>query len=256
MNTGRPLILVTNDDGYTVDGIRELTEIAQGFGDVVVMAPDVPRSGVACSITSQVPVYAKVVKEEPGLKVYACTGRPVDCVKLALEYGLPRRPDLLLSGINHGSNASVNIHYSGTMGAVLEGCMKGIPSVGFSLDTVKKSPDFLPLTDAVRRTIAHVLADGLPQDVCLNVNFPETEVIRGLKLVRMSRGTWENEWQPRQHPRGGEYYWLTGSYRNLEPEATDTDIRVMEQGYGAVTPVRVDVTAYEAFRWLKALEEE
>ncbi|MCM1108635.1 MAG: 5'/3'-nucleotidase SurE [Clostridium sp.] len=254
MNGKRPLILVTNDDGYTAAGICALTRIACRYGDVVVVAPDGPRSGASCSITVQVPVYVNLIKEEEGLKVFACTGRPVDCVKLGLECCVPRRPDLLLSGINHGSNASVNIHYSGTMGAVWEGCMKGIPSVGFSLDTFRKDADFSPLEEAVGRVIAHVLSAGLPQDVCLNINFPETDVIRGLRVARMGRGAWGNEWMRAEHPRGGHYYWLTGDYINLEPEAPDTDIRVMAEGYGAVTPVQVDMTAYEALASLKTLE--
>lgn len=255
MNGKRPLILVTNDDGYTAAGICVLMKTARLYGDVVVVAPDGPRSGAACSITTQVPVYVKPVREEPGLTVFACTGSPVDCVKLGLECCVPRCPDLLLSGINHGSNASVNIHYSGTMGAVLEGCMKGIPSVGFSLDTVNHAPDFAPLDGAVKRVIGHVLAEGLPQDVCLNVNFPEASAIRGLRVVRMGRGAWGNEWQSAVHPRGGTYYWLTGSYTDLEPEAQDTDIRAMADGYGAVTPVRVDVTAHETLRLFKGLED-
>lgn len=133
--------------------------------------------------------------------------------------------------------------------------MKGIPSVGFSLDTVNHAPDFAPLDCAVKKIIGHVLAEGLPQDVCLNVNFPETDAIRGLRVVRMGRGAWGNEWQSAVHPRGGTYYWLTGSYTGLEPKAKDTDIRAMTDGYGAVTPVRVDMTAHEALRLFDDLED-
>lgn len=242
----RKLILVTNDDGVSAQGIGELSNLMTALGDVIVVAPDSPRSGAACSITHTVPVGLRLFSETESIRVYACSGSPVDCVKLALEQACPRRPDLLVSGINHGDNASCSIHYSGTMGAVIEGCLKSIPSVGYSLRTRRQQCDFAPYRQAVTDIARFVLEHGLPRDVCLNVNFPEVGQLAGVRVARMARGNWENEWAPAQHPRGENAYWLTGEFTNLEPEQTDTDYWALDHGYAAVTPVRTDMTAHEA----------
>ena len=252
----RPLILISNDDGVRAKGIHELADVLSALGDVVVMAPDRARSGAGCSITAHDPVRFHVLSVKPGLKVCSCSGMPVDCVKLALEKVVDRRPDLVVGGINHGDNSSVNVHYSGTMGIVLEGCMKGIPSVGFSLCDFDADADFSATRTYIRSIAERVLCDGLPAGVCLNVNFPRNEGdgYAGLKVCRMARGMWSNEWVEATHPRGGEYFWLTGSYRNEEPEDETTDAWALAHNYVAVTPVQVDMTAEQAVRDLKRWE--
>lgn len=256
MNDIKPLILLSNDDGVEARGVNELAEMLSPLGDVIVMAPEGARSGSSCAITSHAPLRYRVVKERPGMKVCACDGTPVDCVKLALEMETARKPDLVVGGINHGDNASVNAHYSGTMGIVLEGCMKGIPSVGFSSCETRPDADFSPLAPYVRAVAERVLRQGLPSGVCLNVNFPPAtgEGYRGTKICRMARGVWTNELYAARHPRGGKYFWLTGVYVNEEPECADTDAWALAHGYVAVTPVTTDVTAYGAFDGLRDLE--
>lgn len=172
MNDMRPLILLSNDDGVQAKGLNELIDMLSPLGDILVMAPDSARSGSACAITSHDPLRYRVVAVRPGIKICACSGTPVDCVKLALEMETGRKPDVVVSGINHGDNSSVNVHYSGTMGVVLEGCMKGIPSIGFSLCDFDADADFSPTVPYVRDIVARVLKTGLPAGVCLNVNFP------------------------------------------------------------------------------------
>lgn len=252
----RPLILISNDDGVQAKGIHELTDVLSAVGDVVVMAPDRARSGAGCSITPHEPLRFQVLSVRPGLKVCACNGTPVDCVKLALVKAVDRKPDLVVGGINHGDNSSVSVHYSGTMGIVLEGCMKGIPSIGFSLCDFSADADFSATHDYIRCMAERVQADGLPAGVCLNVNFPRHEGhgYAGVKVCRMARGTWGNEWFEARHPRGGNYFWLTGSFRNEEPEDTETDAWALANNFVAVTPVQVDMTAYRALSELKSWE--
>ncbi len=252
----RPLIFISNDDGVHAKGLNELVAWVKDMADVVVMAPDGPRSGSAAAITSIVPVTYKKVSEEPGVSIYSCSGTPVDCVKLAFETVLPRRPDLVLSGINHGDNASVNVHYSGTMGVVFEGCLKGIPSIGFSLADACADADFTALQPCIRTLVSQILAEGLPQGVCLNVNFPAGKNLRGLRVCRMGWGCWNCEWKSAAHPAGKPTYWLTGQYENLEPDATDTDVWALSQGYASVVPIRLDVTAYDCLENMKTKLEE
>ena len=203
----QPLILITNDDGLNAQGISVLTKCMQKLGQVVVVAPNGARSGSACSITPIIPVKLKLEKEEENLLAYSCTGTPVDCVKLAYEKVVQRRPDLIVSGINHGDNASISLHYSGTLGAVLEGCMKGIPSIGYSLRTRKQECDFLPYLDVVEEVATYVLENGLPQEICLNVNFPEVPALKGVSVCRMAKGIWQSEWKETDVPGA---YKLTG----------------------------------------------
>ena len=170
---------------------------------------------------------------------------------MALAELCPRKPDLVIGGINHGDNASVNTHYSGTMGVTLEGCMKYIPSIAFSICDYRADADFTPLEPYIRKMTQQVLAEGLPQGVCMNVNFPVVTTYKGVRICRMSRGTWLNEVTRCHHPRGYDYWWMVGHYRNDEPEAEDTDRWALDNGYVAITPTRVDVTAYEAMEELK-----
>ncbi len=181
---------------------------------------------------------------EEGLTVCRCSGTPMDCVKLALHLLAPRRPDVVIGGINHGDNSSVNVHYSGTMGVVIEGCLKGIPSIGYSLCNHLPDADFSAVLPYARRITEEVLEHGLPEGVCLNVNFPDLPAYKGVRVCRQTKGTWINEWARCPHPHGEAYFWLTGTYENNEPAATDTDHWALDHGYVAITPTQVDVTAY------------
>lgn len=243
--SNRPLILISNDDGVTAQGITVLTNLMVTLGDVIVVAPDGPRSGAACSITPVENVRLRQLRQEPGLTVYSCSGTPVDCVKLALERVVPRQPDLVVSGINHGDNASVSLHYSGTIGAVLEACMKSVPAIGFSLRTRNKECDFSPYEKCILDVSRHVLQHGLAEDVCLNVNFPQVPKLAGVRVCRMARGIWKQEWRPvPSSPEGEQQFQLTGYFVNLEPEAEDTDYWALDHDMAAVTPIQLDMTHY------------
>lgn len=235
----RPLILITNDDGVHAQGINVLASYMQELGEVIVVAPDGPRSGASCCFTCTEPVRVK----DLGGGIFSCSGTPVDCVKIALEKVVPRRPDVIVSGINHGDNASINIHYSGTMGAVLEGCMKGVPSIGYSLRTHDKECDFSPYRSVILSVAQKVLREGLPQDVCLNVNFPQVPELKGSKVCRMARGAWEQEWKDTAEPG---VYEITGTFRSLEPDAEDTDYWALDHDFASIVPIQLDLTNYGA----------
>ena len=180
--------------------------------------------------------------------MWACNGTPVDCLKIAIDQICDRMPDIVISGINHGDNASVNSHYSGTMGVAREGCMKGIPSVAFSLCNYSPDADFSNTARLIKIITGRVLEDGLPKNVCLNVNFPDTPEIKGTKVCRMCNGIWEKELVKERHPRGYDYYWMVGQFCDTEPEATDTDEWALAHGYAAITPTTIDTTAYSAMQ--------
>lgn len=235
----RPLILICNDDGVDAQGIQVLTDLMRGLGDVVVVAPDSARSGAGCSITPIAPVRIEKIKEEAGLKIYRCSGTPCDCAKLALEKVVPRQPDLMVSGINHGDNASVSVHYSGTMGAVLEACMHGVSAIGYSLRTRSQECDFSPYAEVIIQVAREVLKNPLPQDVCLNVNFPEVERLAGTRVCRQARGRWMKEWADTE--TAGAYK-LTGYFQNLEPDAEDTDYWALDHGFASITPTSLDMS--------------
>ena len=238
--THRPLILISNDDGVQAQGIQVLTALMQRLGDVIVVAPDGPRSAASCSISPITNIRISLLCDEPGKKVYKCSGTPTDCVKLALDGLLQVRPNLVVSGINHGDNASVSLHYSGTVGAVLEACMKQVPGIAFSLKTKSQQCDFSPYEEVILQTASRVLLDGLPQDTLLNVNFPEVQALNGTRLCRIGRGRWMKEMEK----VGEGEYRLTGYFQNLEPEAEDTDYWALDHGYAAITPVQLDMTNY------------
>ena len=247
----KPLILISNDDGYEAKGIHELVRMVRDYADVLVCAPDGARSGMACAFTATSPLTLTPRHQEDGLTVWSCNGTPVDCVKMALAELCPRKPDMVIGGINHGDNGSVNTHYSGTMGVTIEGCMKYIPSVAFSLCDHSADADFSPLEPYIRDITQRVLREGLPKGVCLNVNFPLLPAFKGVRICRMALGTWASEVTKCHHPRGYDYWWMMGHYQNDEPEAEDTDNWALTHGYVAVTPTRMDVTAYEAMELLK-----
>ena len=248
----KPLILISNDDGYQSLGIQSLVKALSPLARLVVVAPDKGRSGMACACTFSVPVYRWLVSEEEDVTVWGCSGTPVDCVKLAFADLLDEHPAMVVGGINHGDNSAVNAHYSGTMGVVYEGCMKGIPSVAFSLDSHDPFADFTPLIPWIRRITSYVLERGLPKGSCLNVNFPNLPEYKGVRICRMAWGEWKNEFERRPHPRGGDYYWLTGAFELADTSDGQADRTALNEGYVAVTPFKLDATDYA----LKAELEE
>ena len=252
MEIKRPLLLISNDDGYQAKGIRDLIEMLSDLGDILVCAPEDARSGYSCAFSATTPLQLKLREKRQGVEIWSCNGTPVDCVKMALAELVPCKPDMVIGGINHGDNASVNTHYSGTMGVTLEGCMKYIPSVAFSLCDYRHDADFEPMRPLIRAITEKVLTEGLPMGVCLNVNFPLVPEYKGVRVCRMAYGTWGSEVTKCHHPRGYDYWWMVGQYRNDEPEAEDTDNWALNHGYVAITPTQIDVTAYQAIEKIKS----
>ncbi|MFA8450464.1 MAG: 5'/3'-nucleotidase SurE [Bacteroidales bacterium] len=257
MKNKRPLILITNDDSVGAKGISVLIETMKNLGDVVVVAPEDPMSGQAHAITVTQPLRVRKVSEEDGVSVFAVNGTPVDCVKLGIRVVLDREPDLLVSGINHGSNASINVIYSGTMAAVLEGCISGIPSIGFSLLNVDAQADFTACVPFVHSIAQKTLQDSLPNGVCLNVNIPDlhTSEIKGVKFCRQSKSKWIELFDERVDPHGKRYYWLTGSFEQ-DDLCEDTDQYALNEGYVSVVPVQYDFTAHDKLAMLNEWEKE
>ena len=253
----KPLILVTNDDGINAPGIRTLIKIMRTLGDVVVVAPDRPRSAQSHSITVSSPLRLKLIEEADGYREYSCNGTPVDCVKLGTKIVLRGNPDLLVSGINHGSNASINVLYSGTMAAVIEGSIDMIPSIGFSLNDYSAKAIFNHAEEHIRQIALQVLGRGLPDGVSLNVNIPKIseQPIQGVLVCRQARGTWVEEFDERIDPRGQDYYWITGVFSNAD-NAEGTDIRAMENNYIAVVPTQFDFTAANAIKLIGEFDFE
>ena len=251
MTSKRPLILVTNDDGIHAPGIRFLIEIMNTFGDVVVVAPDAPQSGMGHAITINDTLYCEaiqVIKNEPQ-KEYSCSGTPVDCVKIAINEILKRKPDLCVSGINHGSNSSINVIYSGTMSAAVEAGTQGIAAIGFSLLDYSIEADFKPSEQFIKSIVSQCLSNGMPNGVVLNVNIPKLSEnkINGIKICRQANGHWEEQFDKRTNPFGKDYYWLTGKFVNND-KGEDTDEWALENGYISVTPTQYDLTAYHAIK--------
>lgn len=256
MENNKKLILVTNDDGVFSKGIKTLANIASEFGQVVVSAPLEGQSGMSHAITIMHPLRIKRVKSINHIEYFGCNGTPVDSVKLALNKILERRPDLVLSGINHGSNASSSILYSGTMGAAIEGCINQVPSIGFSVLDWDEDAHFDHLTEHMRKIIGNVINEGLPVGTCLNVNMPKLngQEVKGIMVCRQNNGFWQEEFEHRKDPHNKEYFWLTGQFRNLEPEATDTDEWALKNNYISVVPVNTDFTCHKTIDKLKHWE--
>ncbi|QZE13581.1 5'/3'-nucleotidase SurE [Halosquirtibacter laminarini] len=246
----KPFILITNDDGVDAKGIQCLASFVKDMAEVIVVAPNGPRSGQSSAITVDRPLRLRLEKEEELMKVYSCTGTPVDCIKLALNKIVDRQPDLVLSGINHGLNTSVSVIYSGTMGGAMEGAIHGIPSIGFSIDDYSKEADFSSLEPIVKTLVANVLSQGLPEGVCLNVNAPKGE-IQGIEVCRQARGKWSEEFERRVDPHNREYFWLSGYFDNAEKHAVDTDEHLISKGFASVVPTSVDTTDYSMLKELK-----
>jgi 5'-nucleotidase len=241
----RPLILVTNDDGFHAPGIQALTEVAKTFSDVIKIAPDKPQSGMGHAITINSTLRIQKMEESSEFKAYQCTGTPVDCVKIALDVILDKKPDLIISGINHGSNASINVIYSGTMSAALEGYIEGIPSIGFSLLDHGVDADFSSAKAYATKIISEAL-QHLDQNFCLNVNVPklDLDMIKGMKMCRQAHAKWQEEFDKRQDPSGQDYYWLTGHFVPFEEHHEDTDLWALDNGFVSIVPVSYDLTHY------------
>lgn len=251
----RPLIFITNDDGVQSKGLAAIVEVASRFGRVIVVAPKSPQSGMSHAITMGSPLFLKKVKQSTDIDIYSFSGTPVDCVKIAFDSLMldGEQPSLILSGINHGSNSAINILYSGTMGAAIEASFYDIPSVGLSLLDHDEDADFEASKVIAERIISKILSSKQPKPMCLNVNIPmlPIEQIKGIKICRQNRGYWREEFQRCTNPRGEEYYWLTGVFKNTEPEATDTDEWALNNGYVSMVPVQVDLTNYAQAEELK-----
>jgi 5'-nucleotidase len=248
----RPYILICNDDGVFAPGIQNLISIMEDIGDVIVVAPDSPQSGMGHAITINATIRVNSIYHSPTKEIYSCSGTPVDCIKMAMNKLAKRTPDLVVSGINHGSNSSINVIYSGTMSAAMEGCIEGVPSIGFSLCNHSYEADFEPSKQYVKKITEMVLKNGLPKDICLNVNIPavSTEKIKGVKICRQARAFWDEELDERLDPRGGKYYWLTGVFKNQD-EGADTDEWALYNDFISIVPIKVDFTAYQALENLK-----
>ena len=250
----RPLILLTNDDGINAAGLINLIDAIRPLGELVVVAPDIPRSGMSSAITHYNPIRTTLIKKEEGLTIYSCTGTPVDCVKLGLNKLLDRQPDLLLSGINHGSNAAVCIFYSGTIGAVFEGCIVGIPSIGISLTDHSPRADFSQAVIYGKQVAEKVLATGLPDGVCLNLNIPDIPDVKGLKVCSQTKGYWTKEYVEMKDPIGRTVFWLTGNFLNNEPENKLSDEWALDQGYAALVPLNINMTSFPFLEKIKDWE--
>ena len=246
MKKQQPTILVVNDDGITAPGIKVLIEAMQQLGRVVVVAPDSPQSGMGHAITIGKPLRLDAVDLYKDVEMYKCSGTPVDCVKLAVNRIFKgQKPDLCVSGINHGLNNSINVLYSGTMSAAVEGAIESIPSIGFSLDDYTQQADFAPSIPYIKKIATQVLEHGLPAGTLLNVNFPKGDTLKGIKICRQAQGKWAEEFDERLDPYQRPYYWLTGLFQ-LNDQGNDTDVWALENNYVSVVPTQFDMTAHHA----------
>ncbi|MCM4150786.1 5'/3'-nucleotidase SurE [Arenibacter sp. N53] len=248
----KPLILVTNDDGITAPGLRALIRFLKDIGEVVVVAPDSPQSGMGHAITIDNTLYIKKLSidlENGAKEEYSCSGTPADCVKLGLQELLDRRPDLCVSGINHGSNSSINVIYSGTMSAAIEAGIEGIPAIGFSLCDYSWNANFEASKEAIQKIVKEALKNGIPNGVVLNVNIPKTDnkPPKGIKICRQARANWKEKFDKRTSPNGKEYYWLTGEFELLD-KGEDTDEYALSQDYVSVVPTQFDLTAHHSIQ--------
>jgi 5'-nucleotidase len=256
METGKRerLILITNDDGLYAGGLKTLLDVMEEFGRVVLISTNESMSGMSQALTVKSPLRVKLLEQNEKHTIYACSGTPTDGVKLAINQLLDRKPDWVVSGINHGSNASVSVLYSGTMAAALEGCLYGIDSVGFSLNNFSPNADFTPCKKYIREVMRMISTTPLPKGVCLNVNIPSipAEEIKGIKVCRQASGNWREEFEKRKDPAGKTYYWLTGIFNNHEPDSADTDEWALSHGFVSVVPISTDMTAHKYIETLKS----
>lgn len=248
----KPTILVVNDDGITATGIKNLIEVMQEIGHVVVVAPDSPQSGMGHAITIGKPIRFDKVNLYEGVEMYKCSGTPVDCVKLGVNKIFKgKKPDLCVSGINHGLNNSINVIYSGTMSAAVEGAIEKIPSIGFSMDDFSADADFSHTKKYIKSICLEVLAHGLPDGTLLNVNFPKGDGIKGIKICRQANAKWAEEFDERIDPYNRPYYWLTGVFQNFD-HGEDTDVWALAHNFVSIVPVQFDLTAHHAIQMLNS----
>ncbi|MEI8049129.1 MAG: 5'/3'-nucleotidase SurE [Bacteroidota bacterium] len=248
----KPLILITNDDGIHAPGLRFLIETIKPLGDILIVAPDKPQSAMGHAVTIQQPLRLHLIAETPGYREYSSNGTPADCVKLGEKVILHGKPDLIVSGINHGSNASINVLYSGTMAAVIEGAMENVPSIGFSLNDYSHSADFSHCGTIITSVATNVLAKGLPDGVCLNVNIPALNgsPIKGIKVTKQAKAFWDENFDERKDPHKRDYYWLRGDFVNLD-EGEDNDHWAINNNYVSIVPIQIDLTAHHMIAALK-----
>jgi 5'-nucleotidase len=251
----KPQILITNDDGIGAKGIAALIEAAQPFGDLLVVAPDKPQSGMGHAITIHDPIRLFKSSIYPGVEAHACSGTPVDCVKLGIYQMLGTKPDLILSGVNHGENSSTNVLYSGTMSAAIEGAMEGIPSFGFSLADFAADADFSAAQHYIAKLLQLFFEKGFEPNICLNVNIPKLPIadIKGLKFCKQAHAYWTDRFEKRQDQYGRDYFWLTGEFADLD-QRPDTDLHALKEGYVSVVPTHFDLTAYAHLNHFKSWE--
>ncbi len=248
----QPIILITNDDGITAPGIRALVEAVRDLGQVVVVAPDSPQSGMGHAITIGSPLRLNKIDIFEGIESWQCSGTPADCVKLAKDKILHRRADLCLSGINHGANHSINVIYSGTMSAAMEAAIEGIPSIGFSLLDYRYDADFTLAKKVAHEMASRLLAQPMPEHTLLNVNVPvvSPENYKGIQICRQAYAKWEEEFDHRMDPRGKDYYWMVGRFLNMDKES-GTDVEALQAGYSTVVPIKIDFTDMQMKAWLE-----
>jgi len=251
------LILVTNDDSVNAKGIHALVEVAKQFGEVVVVAPDKPQSGMGHAITIHDPLRLRKTTLFENTNAFACSGTPVDCVKLAIYEILHRKPDLILSGFNHGENSSTNVLYSGTMSAAIEGAMEGIPSIGFSLADYSPDADFESAKFYATKIVKEVLKSKMEKGICLNVNIPKLSFseIKGIKVCSQAHAFWADRFEKRLDQFGQPYFWLTGEFSDLD-KRPNTDLHALKHGFVSVVPTQYDLTAYGSIGKFKSLEDE
>ena len=248
----KPLILVTNDDGITSRGIRKLVELMQELGDVIVVAPDSPQSGMGHAITVGDTLRITPTDIFSGVDAYKCSGTPADCVKMAKHHILKeRKPDLVASGINHGSNSSISVLYSGTMSAAIEAAIENMPAIGFSLCDYQHSADMSHVDEPSLKIAKEALAKDMGHSVALNVNFPakQNESIKGIKVCRQANAKWQEDFDERRDPYGREYFWMTGNFVNFD-KGEDNDVWAIDNNYVSVVPCQFDMTAYHAISQL------
>lgn len=250
----KPVILITNDDGITAKGIGVLVEVMRTIGEVVVVAPDSPNSGMGHAITVDSTIHIKKSNIFKGIEAYECSGTPADCVKLAKHHFFKdKKIDLVVSGINHGMNGSISVIYSGTMSAAIEAAIEGIPAIGFSLDEFGYDANFEHTKKYIKKITQKVLKNGLDSHVALNVNFPakQEEAIKGIKVCRQTNGYWHEEFDSRKDPHGRPYFWMGGYFVNHEPESQDSDMWALKNNYVSIVPCHFDLTDYKAIKSLK-----
>jgi 5'-nucleotidase len=249
----KPVILITNDDGVTAPGIRALVDAVRGLGRIVVVAPDSPQSGMGHAITIGQPLRLDRVEVFDGIESWQSSGTPADCVKLARDKILHEKPDICLSGINHGANHSINVIYSGTMSAAMEAAIEGIPSIGFSSLDYSFDADFTIAAEVARDLTTRMLSQPMPEHILLNVNIPVVTKakFKGLKVCRQAYAKWDEQFDQRKDPRGKDYYWMVGKFVNRD-KGHGTDVEALKEGYASIVPVTIDFTDYKMKSWLES----